>query len=119
MCRITEEKIKMKSENYRSIGDSEFSKKLAKNDLLPQQEVAKAEHLDNNGREVLRLRKERVCNEVETEEKMKLISIRDTELKQMISQQEMEITNQLEVVKLLESKSTNLEDELPQTRIVM
>ena len=81
--------------------------------------MAKAEHLDDNGREILRLRKERVCNEVETEDQMKLISIRDAEPKEMISRQEMEIVNQLEVVKSLESKSTNLEDELPQTRIVM
>ena len=99
VCRITEEKMKMKSENDRSIGDLELSKKVAKDELLPQQEVAKAENLDENEREILRLRKESECNEVETEEKIKLISIQDKELKQMIRKKEIEIEDQVEMVK--------------------
>ena len=48
MYRVNEEKIKMKSENDRSIGDLELYKKVVKNKVLPQQEMAKAEHLEDH-----------------------------------------------------------------------
>ena len=48
--------------------------------------VQNEEKLDENEKEILRLRKERECNEVEMEEKMKLISMRDKELNEMRTQ---------------------------------
>ena len=48
--------------------------------------VQKEEKLDENEKEILRLRKERECNEVEMDEKMKLISMRDKELNEMRTQ---------------------------------
>merc|ERR1712194_8723 len=41
MCGITEEKMKMKSEDDRSTEDLELSKKVAEDELLSQEEVAK------------------------------------------------------------------------------
>ena len=99
MCSITEEKMKIKSENDRNIGDLEVSKKVAQDELLPHHEVANAENLDDNERKLLRFRKERECNEVEMEDNMKLISIRDNELKDTICQKEIESEDQVETVK--------------------
>ena len=48
--------------------------------------VQNEEKLDENEKEILRLRKERECNEVEMDEKMKLISTRDEELNEMRTQ---------------------------------
>ena len=48
--------------------------------------VQKEEQLDENEKEILRLRKERECNEVEMDEKMKLIRMRDKELNEMRTQ---------------------------------
>ena len=48
--------------------------------------VQKEENLDENEKEILRLRKERECNEVEMDDKMKLISMRDKELNEMRTQ---------------------------------
>ena len=45
--------------------------------------VQKEENLDENEKEILRLRKEMECNEIEMDEKMKLISMRDEELNEM------------------------------------
>ena len=45
--------------------------------------VQKEENLDENEKEILRLRKELECNEIEMDEKMKLISMRDEELNEM------------------------------------
>ena len=45
--------------------------------------VQKEENLDENEKEILRLRKETECNEIEMDEKMKLISMRDEELNEM------------------------------------
>lgn len=75
--------------------------------------------LDENEKEILRLRKERECNEVEMEEKMKLISMRDEELNEMRTQWDMKIEEELETVKSLKSKNTSLEDEICEMRIVM
>merc|ERR1712008_209523 len=41
LCRITEEKMRMKNENDKSIDDLELSKKVAEDELLSQEEVAK------------------------------------------------------------------------------
>merc|ERR1712045_1111592 len=41
VCRISEEKMRMKSENDRSIEELELSKKVAEDEFLSQQEVAK------------------------------------------------------------------------------
>merc|ERR1739844_557226 len=160
VCKITEEKMRMKSENDESIEDLELSKKVAEDELLSQQEVAKAalvkleeamsvqqqqhssykersneilrgmqmklgvtekelndikvkcvqneETLDENEKEIVRLRKERECNEVEMEEKMKVISTRDEELNEMRRQWDMKIEEELETVKSLKSKNTSL-----------
>jgi len=75
--------------------------------------------LDENEKEILRLRKERECNEVEMEVKMKLISMRDEELNEMRTQWDMKIEEELETVKSLKSKNTSLEDEICEMRIVM
>ena len=48
--------------------------------------VQNEEKLDENEKEILRLRKERECNEVEMDDKMKLISMRDKELNEMRTQ---------------------------------
>ena len=48
--------------------------------------VQKEENLDENEKEILRLRKEMECNEIEMDEKMKLISMRDKELNEMRTQ---------------------------------
>merc|ERR1739844_327454 len=63
--------------------------------------------------------KEIECNEVEMEEKMKVISMRDEELNEMRKQWDMKIEEQLEAVKSLESKNTSLENEICEMRIVM
>ena len=75
--------------------------------------------LDENEKEILRLRKERECNEVEMDEKMKLISMRDEELNEMKTQWDMKIEEELETVKSLKSKNTSLEDEICEMRVVM
>merc|ERR1711957_705889 len=127
--RINEEKMRMKNENDKSIEDLELSKKVAEDELLSQEEVAKEtiwkleeaisllqrqhlssietskeilkdmevkqgvtekelngikvkcvqneEKLDEYEKELIRLRKEGEYNEVEMEEKMKVISIRE------------------------------------------
>ena len=79
--------------------------------------VQKEEKLDENEKEILRLRKERECNEVEMDEKMKLISMRDEELNEMRTQWDIE--EELETVKSLKSKNTSLEDEICEMRVVM
>ena len=169
VCRISEEKMRLKSENDRSIEEMELSKKVAEDEHLSEQELAKAaivkleeamslqqqqhsdstkrsndilrsmeekvgvtekklndikvkcvqneEKLDENEKEILRLRKERECNEVEMEEKMKLISMRDEELNEMRTQWDIE--EELETVKSLKSKNTSLEDEICEMRVVM
>merc|ERR1712115_460343 len=81
--------------------------------------VQKEEKLDENEKEILRLRKERECNEVEMEEKMKVISMRDEELNEMRTQWDMKIDEELETVKSLESKNNSLENEICEMRIVM
>ena len=48
--------------------------------------VQNEEKLDENEKEILRLRKERECNEVEMDDKMKLISMRDKEFNEMRTQ---------------------------------
>ena len=48
--------------------------------------VQKEENLDENEKEILRLRKEMEYNEIEMDEKMKLISMRDEELNEVISE---------------------------------
>merc|ERR1739844_409199 len=63
--------------------------------------------------------KEIECNEVEMEEKMKVISMRDEELNEMRKQWDMKIEKQLETVKSLESKNSSLENEICEMRIVM
>ena len=45
--------------------------------------VQNEEKLDENEKEILRLRKEMECNEIEMDEKMNLISMRDEELNEM------------------------------------
>lgn len=79
--------------------------------------VQKEEKLDENEKEILRLRKERECNEVEMDENMKLISMRDEELNEMRTQWDIE--EELETVKSLKSKNTSLEDEICEMRVVM
>merc|ERR1739844_803245 len=63
--------------------------------------------------------KEIECNEVEMEEKMKVISMRDEELNEMRKQWDMKIEEQLETMKSLESKNSSLENEICEMRIVM
>merc|ERR1712194_308684 len=164
ICMITEEKMKIKSENEKSLEDLELSKKVAEHNFSSsQQEVAKEitqniqevmslqqqqhlsstepsmellksmevkrsvrekelnnikvkcvqneEKLDENEKEIIRLRKEREYNEVEMEEKMKVISIREKERDDMIGQQEMNIEEQLEDIKL-KNKHACLENEI-------
>merc|ERR1712115_62773 len=41
VCRITEEKMTIKTDNDKSIADLELSKKVAEDEFLSQQEVAK------------------------------------------------------------------------------
>merc|ERR1712194_192150 len=146
VCRLAEEKMKMKSENNKSIEDLELSKKAAEDECVSQQEVAKEtirkleeamsqqkqqhcsstetfrdllksmevklsvreeelndtkgkcvlneEKLDESGKEIIRLTKERECNEVEMEEKMKLISIREKESLEVIRQKDMKSKEQ-------------------------
>merc|ERR1712115_199492 len=129
LCGITEENMRMKSENDKSIEDLELSKRKAEDDHLSQQEVAKKtiweleeamslqqqqhlsstetykellrsmkvevsvaegmlndskvkcvqneEKLEERKKEIMRLRKESKDSELEMEEKMKLISIRE------------------------------------------
>jgi len=48
--------------------------------------VQNEEKLDENEKEILRLRKERECNEVEMDDKMKFSSMRDKELNEMRTQ---------------------------------
>ena len=42
VCRISEEKMRLKSENNRSIEEMELSKKVAEDEHLSEQELAKA-----------------------------------------------------------------------------
>ena len=65
------------------------------------------------------LRKDRKDNEVEMEEKMKLISIREKERDEMIRQKERKIEEQLEAMKSLKNKHACLENEISEMRIVM
>ena len=81
--------------------------------------VQKEEKLDENDKEILRLRKERECNEVEMDEKMKLIRMRDEELNEMRTQWDMKIKIELETMKSFKSKNTSLEDEICEMRVVM
>merc|ERR1712194_483384 len=154
---------RMKNESDKSIEDLVLCKKVAEDELLSQEEVAKEEiwkveealslvhqqhlsstetskeilkdmevkqgvtekklngikvkcvqneeKLDENEKELMRLRKEREYNEVEMEEKMKVISIREKERDDMIGQQEMNIEEQLEDIKL-KNKHACLENEI-------
>ena len=65
------------------------------------------------------LRKDRKDNEVEMEDKMKLISIREKERDEMIRQKERKIEEQLEAMKSLKIKHACLEKEISEMRIVM
>ena len=47
--------------------------------------VQKEENLDENEKEILRLRKETECNKIEMDEKMKLIIMRDEKLNELKS----------------------------------
>ena len=60
--------------------------------------VQKEENLDENEKEILRLRKEMECNEIEMDEKMKLISMRDEEHNEMRTQWDMKIEEELETI---------------------
>merc|ERR1712238_155761 len=62
---------------------------------------------------------EREHNEVEMEEKMKVISIREKERDDMIGQQEMNFEEQLEDMKSLKNKHACLENEISEMRIEM
>merc|ERR1712194_552507 len=156
---------RMKNESDKSIEDLVLCKKVAEDELLSQEEVAKEEiwkveealslvhqqhlsstetskeilkdmevkqgvtekklndikvkcvqneeKLDEYEKELIRLRKEREYNEVEMEEKMKVISIREKERDDMIGQKEMKIEQQLEDTKAC------LENEISEMRIVM
>ena len=65
------------------------------------------------------LRKDRKDSEVEMEEKMKLISIREKERDEMIRQKERKIEEQLEAMKSLKNKHAFFENEISEMRIVM
>merc|ERR1712194_705261 len=73
--------------------------------------VQNKEKLDENEKELMRLRKERENDEVVIEEKMKEFNIREKERDDMIGQKEMNIEEQLEDMKSLKNKHACLENE--------
>ena len=75
--------------------------------------------LEEREKEIMMLRKDRKDNEVEMEEKMKLISIREKERDEMIWQKERKSEEQLEAMKSLKNKHACLENEISEMRIVM
>ena len=81
--------------------------------------VQNEEKLEEREKEIMMLRKDRKDNEVEMEEKMKLISIREKERDEMIRQKERKIEEQLEAMKSLKNKHACLENEISEMRIVM
>ena len=81
--------------------------------------VQNEEKLEEREKEIIMLRKDRKDNEVEVEEKMKLISIREKERDEMIRQKQRKIEGQLEGMKSLKNKHACLENEISQIWIVM
>merc|ERR1739844_771898 len=75
--------------------------------------------LEEREKEIIMLRKDRKDNEVEMEEKMKLISIKEKERDEMIRQKERKIEEQLKAMKSLEKENACLENEISEMRIVM
>ena len=65
------------------------------------------------------LRKDRKDSEVEMEEKMKLISIREKERDEMIRQKKRKIEEQLAAMKSMKNKHAFFENEISEMRIVM
>ena len=74
--------------------------------------VQNKEMLDESGKEIIRLRRERECNEVEMEEKMKLISIREKESLEVIRQKDMKSKEQEDSLNSLQSNITSLKNEI-------
>ena len=81
--------------------------------------VQNEEKLEEREKEIMMLRKDRKDNEVEMEEKMKLISIREKERDEMIWQKERKSEEQLEAMKSLKNKHAFFENEISMMRIVM
>ena len=77
------------------------------------------EELEEREKDFMMLRKDRNDNEVEMEEKMKLISIREKERNEMIRQKERKFQGQLEAMKSVQNKHTCLENEISEMRMVM
>merc|ERR1712113_1298457 len=88
------------------------------NDIL-----AKCSHyekkLDENEKEMSKLRVEKEDYSVEMEEKVKVISMREKELDEMRTQWDMKMEEQLEVMKSLNADNITLKDQLLELRIVV
>merc|ERR1712194_208212 len=146
VCMIAEEKMKMKSENDKSIENLKLCKKVAEDKFLSRQEVAKEtiwkleeamslqkqQHLYSieTSRQLLESMEVKLCvrekelndiigNEMKMKDQMKLTSMRGKESNEMIRHRDMKIEEHLEALNSSKSEITRLKNEISDLRIVV
>merc|ERR1719491_302543 len=141
---ITEEKMKMKSANDKSIEDLKVCKKVAEEKFLSQQHVSKEiwkleeamslqkQHLYSieTSRQLLESMEVKLSvrekepndmkgDDVKMKDQMNLTSMRGKESNEMIRQRDTKIEEHLEAVKSLKSENSKLKNEISDFRILV